>query len=190
MRQAGQTRRSPFYALWRRIVFFLVNRIFAGTRAFSVKRRLLSSVGISIGRDTRVVGPLYCTGRLTVGQACWLGRDLRIEGNGEVRIGNGCDIAPDVTFYTGGHELGDRERRAGAGRQFTQTVGDGSWLCARVTVCNEVHIGRGCVVAACACVVSDVADDSMVGGVPARTIRASLDSGGTEAAALQEMSRP
>lgn len=162
---------TPLYAIRRRAVFFLVNRIFVGTRAFSIKRRLLTSIGISIGQNTRVVGPLYCTGRLTIGNDCWIGRGFRVEGNGKVRIGDRCDIAPDVTFYTGGHELGDETRRAGAGRTFVQTVGDGSWICARVTVCEQVHIGHGCVVAACACVVADVEDDTMVGGVPAKTIR-------------------
>lgn len=170
----NDTKKNPFHALKRRAVFFLVNRIFVGTRAYSVKRRLLTSIGISIGQDTRVVGPLYCTGRLTIGQACWVGRGFRVEGNGEVRIGDQCDIAPDVTFYTGGHELGDRTRRAGTGQHCIQTVGDGSWLCARVTVCNTVSIGRGCVIAACACVVSDVADDTMVGGLPAKPIRTNM----------------
>ena len=164
-------KRLHLFGTWRRLCVFLVNHIFVGTRFFGVKRALLGGAGFDIGEGTRVVGPLHVTTELSVGRDCWVGRDFAANGNGRVRIGDRCDIAPQVSLNTGGHEIGGPERRAGKGCVYDITVGSGTWLCAGSTVLGGVSVGESCVVAACACVVSDVPDDSLVGGVPARLIR-------------------
>ena len=160
-----------FRAIKRRVVFFLVNKIYVGTRCFKRKRKLLNSIGFSIGEGTKVVGPIICTGKLSVGKDTWIGKNFAVNGNGTVVIGDRCDIAPDVTFMTGGHEIGGSERRAGKGQHFSQAVGNGVWVGGRVTIFNNVTIGDSCVIAGGACVVHDVLDNSLVGGVPAKIIR-------------------
>lgn len=152
-------------------VMFCVNHLFAGTWAFGVKRKLLRSLGYEIGAGTRVVGPLFCTGSLRIGRDCWIGRDFTVNGNGTVVIGDRCDIAPSVMFLTGGHEIGGEGRRAGKGEAYTIQVRDGAWIGARTTVLRNVTVGRGSVIAACACVVSDIPDNTLAGGVPAKVIR-------------------
>lgn len=153
------------------MVMLFVNHIFAGTHTFEAKRRLLNSIGYDIGAGTKVVGPLHCSGKLTVGRDCWIGHDLSVEGNGTVTIGDRCDIAPSVTFLTGGHAIGPSERRAGTGESYSIEVGSGTWIGARTTILRSIRIGEGCVVAACACVARDVPDNVLAGGVPARVIR-------------------
>ena len=154
-----------------RINIFLVNKVFKGTRFFEIKRKLLNKVGYQIGEGTKVVAPITCTGKLIVGKNCWLGKNLLINGNGIVTIGDNCDIAPEVTFQTGGHEIGEAYRRAGKGCIYSQTIGSGTWIGGRSTILNNTNIGNSCVIAACACVVKDVPDNSLVGGVPAKLIR-------------------
>lgn len=150
---------------------FCVNHIFAGTRAFGIKRKLLRAAGFEIGEGTKVVGPVVCTGSLKVGRNTWLGRDLTVHGNGSVEIGDNCDIAPAVMFLTGGHAIGGPERRAGKGENYTIRVGNGCWIGARATVGRSVCVGEGSVIAACACVMSDVPENAVAGGVPAKIIR-------------------
>lgn len=113
--------------LWHRVALFGVNKIYAGTnhKHFEIKRRLLNSIGFEIGSGTKVVGPIECTGKLKVGNNCWIGKNLKVNGNGSVVIGSNCDIAPEVTFQTGGHEIGDATRRAGKGIVCSQHVGNG-----------------------------------------------------------------
>ena len=149
----------------------MVNHIYAGTTKFEKKRKLLNSIGFSIGENTKVVGPIEVTGTLVVGKNCWVGKNFKVNGNGTVTIGDNCDIAPEVTFQTGGHKIGDFQRRAGEGCVFHQSVGDGTWIGGRVTILNETKIGKSCVIAGCACVTKDVEDNSLVGGVPAKVIR-------------------
>lgn len=72
---------------------------------------------------------------------------------------------------TGSHEIGTSHRRAGEGRNCTQKVGNGVWIGVGSTLVGDLVIGDGSIVAACACVVKDVPADTLVGSVPARTIR-------------------
>lgn len=150
---------------------FCVNHLFSGTKYFGVKRKLLNFAGYEIGENTRIVGPLICTGKLQIGKNCWIGRDFAVYGNGTVVIGSNCDIAPDVSFFTGGHEIGDPCRRAGEGQNYTIRVGNGTWIGARSSITNTVTIGDSCVIAACACVVKDIPESVLAGGIPAKTIR-------------------
>lgn len=119
---------------------FTLNHVLVGTKHFSLKRKLLRSIGCQIGENTKVVGPLYNTGKLLIGDNCWIGKNLTVHGNGTVRIGDNCDIAPDVTFLTGGHRVGSAEHRAGPGETYHIAVGNGAWIGARATVTMNTAI--------------------------------------------------
>ena len=160
----------------KRVVHWLVNNIFVGTSHFEKKRKLLNSIGYEIGEDTKIVGPIECSGTLKIGKNCWIGKNLKVNGNGIVTIGDNCDIGPEVTFQTGGHEIGDPQRRAGYGFNCTQTVGKGVWIGGRATILNNINIGDSSIIAGCACVIKDVEKNTIVGGVPARVIRSLEDA--------------
>ncbi len=164
---------KAFRVLKRDCARFLVNTVFAGTRPmwFEVKRKLMISLGYEIGEGTKIVGPIECYAKLRIGKNCWIGKNLIVNGNGTVVIGDNCDIAPEVTFLTGGHQIGDKQRRAGLGESYTITVGDGVWIGGRSTLLNNISVGNGAVIAACACVNKSVNENELVGGVPARVIR-------------------
>lgn len=155
----------------KRCLMWLVNRVFSGTKYFKIKRKLLHSIGYSIGEGTKVVGPIFCTASLIIGNNCWIGKNLIVNGNGRVQIGNNCDIAPEVTFLTGGHEIGFPERRAGNGEKYEIYVEDGCWIGPRSTLGRNITIGKSSVVAACSCVMKNVDPNNLVGGVPAKKIK-------------------
>lgn len=162
-----------FRGLKHRWVNFCVNKLYAGTKEkyFEKKRKLLNSIGHKIGEGTKIVGPVFCTGKLIVGKNCWIGRGFTVDGNGLVVIGDNCDIAPEVSFQTGGHKISNSERRAGEGYNMNIEVGRGCWICARATILGGVTIFDGCVIASCACVNKSVRENMLVGGVPARELR-------------------
>ena len=156
-----------FRVLKREVSLFLVNHIFAGTRPiwFEVKRKLLISLGYEIGEGTKVVGPFECHAKLKIGKSCWIGKNLIVNGNGTLTIGDNCDIAPEVTFLTGGHQIGDKQRRAGLGESYSITVGNGVWIGGRSTLLNNISVGNGALIAACACVNKSVNENELVGVV-------------------------
>lgn len=162
------------WGTYKRMILYRVNVLLAGTEAksFEKKRKLLNRLdNFEIGEGTKIVGPVEVFGSLKIGKDCWIGKNLKVNGNGTVTIGDNCDLGPEITFQTGGHEIGDATRRAGAGIVMNQAVGNGTWIGGRTTVLNNVTIGNGCVVTGCACVTRDVADNTLAGGVPAKLIR-------------------
>ena len=99
------------------IIISIINSILKGPRMFKIKRILLNSIGIKIGQNTKVVGPLHIgtEAKLVIGDECWIGRDFKVDGNGKVIIGNKCDLAPEIIVATGSREIGNNQRRAGLG---------------------------------------------------------------------------
>lgn len=154
----------------RRIIVFIINNFLSCTRFFKLKRHLLRLADIQVGEGTKVVGPLNIGNvlKLKIGKNCWIGKDLNLDGNGEVIIGDNVDIAPHVTFNTGGHYIGDKERRAGEGLVTKIEIGNGTWIGTRTLVINNTKINNGCVIAAGSVVNKDICEDTLVAGVPAK----------------------
>lgn len=152
---------------------FLVNKVYVGVKQknFEKKRKLLNAIGFEIGEGTKIVGPIFCTGKLIVGENCWIGKNFFVNGNGTVTIGNNCDIAPEVIFQTGGHIIGNKERRAGNGEVYNQFVGDGCWIGHRSTIIKNTAIGDACVIGACSLVNKNIPSNVVVAGVPAKIIK-------------------
>lgn len=155
----------------RKIYTFLINKVYVGTKYYDQKNLLMRKLGHVVGEGTKIVGPVFCTGKLIIGKNCWIGKNLFVNGNGSVFIEDNCDIAPEVIFQTGGHSIGSSERRAGKGYNRDIIVGRGSWIGARCTILGGVKIGEGCVIAACACVTKDTDANLLIGGVPAKMIK-------------------
>ena len=151
----------------------LSNHLFCGTHFFAVKRALLSASGLKIGNNTKIVGPIYFgnVSDITIGEDCWIGKNLSIHGDGKVVIGDRCDLAPDVSILTGSHQIGDQSRRAGEGISFSVTVGDGCWIGAGVKITGDTNIGKGSVIGTCALVNKNIQPNVVVAGIPAKIIR-------------------
>jgi maltose O-acetyltransferase len=90
---------------------------------------------------------------------------------GGVTIGRFVQIAANVSFETGSHELGFTAGQARADTTAPIIVEDHVWIGTGAIILPGVTIGRGAVVAAGAVVHRDVAPKTLVGGVPARFIR-------------------
>lgn len=150
---------------------FLVNNIFAGAYLFEAKRWLLNGIGYSLGEGTKVVGPVYSPGKLKTGSNCWLGRNLTIHGNGTVEIGDNCNIAPDVTFLTGGYTMNVQKSEAGEDQRASISVEEGCWVGTGAILCQNVAIGKGCMIIPGTCVMNHLPDNTLVGGVPARVMK-------------------
>lgn len=151
----------------RKYVFLMVNHFYAGTKKFSRKTKLLKSIGYSIGEGTKIVGPIYISANLIIGKNCWIGKNFEAQGNGKIIICDNCDIAPNVIINTGGHVVGDENRRAGEGIVNTITIGEGTWIGVRSTLINNISIGKGNVIAAGSVVIRSSDDNVLLAGCPA-----------------------
>lgn len=119
---------------------------------------------VKINRRAEICGPV------SIGDRTFINSDSYIRQ--QTTIGSRVLIGPFVRLISDTHELGTSEQRAGKGAVAAITVEDGVWIGASVTVIGPVTIGAGSMVAAGSVVVKDVPPNSLVGGVPARVIRA------------------
>lgn len=94
-----------------------------------------------------------------------------VDAHGPVTIGKGVAFGPQVMILTTTHEMGPTTSRAGKIITLPVVIGDGVWIGARVTILPGVTVSAGAVVAASAVVVSDLTQNGLYGGVPAKLIR-------------------
>ena len=145
------------------------------TRCFAIRRLFFRLARVRMAKPVWICGDCRVQGRgeLSIGQHSWLspGTTISTRRGAPIEIGRHCDLGPDCLILTGSHEIGDSRQRAGEVIARPVKIGDGCWIGARVTILGGVSIGRGCVVAAGAVVTRDIPDNCMVGGVPARIIR-------------------
>jgi maltose O-acetyltransferase len=142
---------------------------------YGFKNRLLHLSGIKTGKNAKVNGHtlFYGDGNLEIGDETWVGPGCRFYTNADAPIilGARCDIAPEVSFITGSHEIGDVIRRAGIGTAKEIVIEDGCWIGARVTILGGTHIGKSSIIAAGALVNEDIPENSLAAGVPARVVK-------------------
>lgn len=155
----------------KRLFLFFVNVVLRGPHFFRLKRLLLCKIGYKIGVGTKIVGPFYCSARIEIGMDCWIGKDFVADGNGWVFIGNRCDLGPNVSFQTGGHEISAVNRRAGKGCNYTQKIGDGCWIGSGAMFIKNICVGDMSVIAARALVNHDFDSNKLIVGMPARIVK-------------------
>jgi acetyltransferase-like isoleucine patch superfamily enzyme len=130
----------------------------------------LDIVGKSIlGDGTKVlIGP---GGTVSIGDNTFFDGDSRVICFESVRIGANCAIAWEVTIMDARwHRMDDQDST-----NEPVVIGDRVWIGARASILPGVTVGDGAVIATGAVVVDDVPSRSLVGGVPARVIRESVD---------------
>lgn len=162
---------QPFVRLTTWLIGLLPTISFIRTR-----NRLLRASGWRIAPDVAFFGVprLYGRGdirsRLTVGPRAMLNVGCTFELNADVTIGEDAAMGHEVLVLTSTHRLGRRGRRAGVLERGPVTVEAGAWIGSRVVILPGVRIGAGAVVMAGSLVNADVAEGSLVAGVPAEVV--------------------
>ncbi len=104
---------------------------------------------------------------LYVGDNSSVGWFVLLDARGGLFIGDNVSVASYVKFVTGSHDINSSHFEA---RFLPIYVDNYAWICTGATICQNVHIGEGAVIAAGAVVVEDVEPYTIVGGVPAKRI--------------------
>lgn len=138
-----------------------------------VRRFLLTLGGVTIGRSVCGLERVNIQSRhVTIGDGCAIGAECYIEGDGRVDIGADCLLGPQAMIITSIHPIGSHGEVSRPSEYRDVTIGEGSWLGARVTVMPGVSIGRGVIVAAGSVVTKDIeGPGGIYGGVPAKRIK-------------------
>ena len=124
-----------------------------------------------IDDSVAIVSPFYCDCgcRMTIGKNVTINKGATILSPGQVVIEDNVLIGPEVKITTVDHDLHDRHNLFHFGKV---TIKENAWICIGAIICPGVTIGKNAVVAAGAVVTKDVEPNTIVGGVPAKMIRA------------------
>lgn len=111
-------------------------------------------------------------GFLEIGARSYIGQFCVICARESITIGADCLIAEHVSIRDQDHRFGSELTTAKAG--FTTApiqIGRNVWIGAKATITKGVRIGDNSVVGANSVVTHDVPPNTVVAGVPARTLR-------------------
>ncbi|MEE8168986.1 MAG: acyltransferase [Phycisphaerae bacterium] len=158
--------------LWFHLVMFATSvlpdaELFMALRGWlvrpSLKRR---GRNLQLARGVEIA----CCEHLSVGNDVYLAYHVWIQADGDVTLEDEVVIGPFTVLASRDHLFKDGSVRFGGGVTAPIRVGRGAWLASHVVVTRWVTIGAGCTIAAGAVVRSDVPDNAVFGGVPARQI--------------------
>jgi len=133
--------------------------------------------GIRVGSGTIIMGRLawasahLAATNVVIGNRAVLNARVFIDAAAPVSIGDGASIGHDALIITTDHAIGSSQFRAAERFVKSVTIGAGAWVAAGAKILPGRTVGAGAVVAAGAVVTKDVAENTLVAGVPARKVR-------------------
>ncbi|MAL58970.1 MAG: maltose acetyltransferase [Flavobacteriaceae bacterium] len=126
------------------------------------------------GKNLWVEPPFYCDYgyNISVGNHVFFNYNCCILDVMPVTIGHNVMIAPNVQIYTATHPLEAKARNSG--KEFAKpiSIGNDVWIGGSAIICPGVTIGNRVVIAAGAVVTKNIPDDVLVGGNPAKVLKA------------------
>ncbi|MGF1747117.1 acyltransferase [Vibrio cionasavignyae] len=142
-----------------------------------VKLRYLLVRGIfeNVGKNVNIARNVSFGkgGIISIGDNSGIGEDSKLVSMGKIVIGNDVMIAPQVIILTGGHEYSDKTLLLREQPSVIKpvSIGNDSWIGARVTILPGVNIGERVIVAAGSVVTCDLESNGVYAGVPAKKIK-------------------
>ncbi len=113
-------------------------------------------------------------GSIEIGDKTWIHPRCQINAyKSDIKIGRGVDIAPNCALYSYNHgmETGKWIREQPLTSKGPIIIEDEVWLGFSTIVLSGVHIGKGAVIGAGSVVTSDIPENCIACGSPARKIR-------------------
>ncbi|ENX3946205.1 acetyltransferase [Photobacterium damselae subsp. damselae] len=138
------------------------------------QRPLLESLLGKFGSDSVIRMPFSCEygKNIFIGDQTFVNAGAVWLDNAPITIGSHVLIGPNSQLFTPTHSLDYRSRRNWETWCLPITIEDDVWIGGNVCICQGVTIGARSVVAAGSVVTSDVPPDTLVGGTPAKVIKA------------------
>ena len=117
--------------------------------------------------------PFYCDYgfHIEVGENFFANYNCTIIDVAKVKIGDNCQLAPNVSIYTAGHPVHPDSRNSLYEYGIGVTTGDNVWIGGNTVILPGVHIGSNTVIGAGSVVTKDIPDWVIAAGNPCRVIR-------------------
>jgi len=137
-----------------------------------IRTQILRMAGVNIGKSSIfwgqpvLVGPGDVEKRLRVGTYCGFNKGCLFSLEDTITIGDHVSVGHDVMFLTRDERKITTTRSVAEWSRAPITIGNGSWLGARCTICPGVTIGASSVIGAGVIVTHDVPANTLCTGAP------------------------
>ena len=117
--------------------------------------------------------PFYCDygSHIEVGKNFFANYNCMMLDVAKIKIGDNCQMAPNVAIYTAGHPVHPAARNSAYEYGIEVTIGDNVWIGGNTVIVPGVHIGSNVVIGAGSVVTKDIPDWTIAAGNPCRVIR-------------------
>lgn len=117
--------------------------------------------------------PFYCDygSHIEVGKNFFANYNCTILDVATVKIGDNCQMAPNVAIYTAGHPVHPVSRNSSYEYGIPVEIGDNVWLGGNTVILPGVRIGSNSIIGAGSVVTKDIPEWSIAAGNPCKVIR-------------------
>jgi acetyltransferase-like isoleucine patch superfamily enzyme len=140
------------------------------------KRPITLGSNVRIGSHSKLVTSTSYNNigsHITIGNNVGIGEFSYLGGGGGLDIGENTIVGQYFSCHPENHlydEITSLIRKQGVSRKGI-TIGKNCWIGAKVTILDGVTVGNNCVIAAGSVVTKSIADNLVVGGVPAKVLK-------------------
>jgi acetyltransferase-like isoleucine patch superfamily enzyme len=151
--------------------FQILNKLNATAHTDDVRKLLSKVIDQEIDSSTSVFPPFYTNygKNITLGKGVFINHACSFLDLGGITIEDDVMIAPRVNITSENHPVEVSKRKTLVPGKVT--IKKNAWIGAGASILPGVTIGKNSVVAAGAVVSKDVPDNTVVGGIPAKTIK-------------------
>ena len=123
--------------------------------------------------DAFINPPFYCDygKHIETGKYFFANYNCTLLDVAKIKIGDNCQLAPNVAIYTAGHPIHPVTRNSDYEYGKEVTIGDNVWVGGNSVICPGVKIGDNVVIGAGSVVTKDIPGNVLAAGNPCRVIR-------------------
>lgn len=147
----------------------LILRITGIIPIYFIRWLIYRGAGVKIGKGSHIYlgTQFFYPAGVEIGKGTAIGQNAFLDGRDKLKIGDHVDIASDVMIYNCEHDIESEDFHAVCA---PVEIGAYVFIGPRAIILPGVKIGKGAIIAAGAVVTKDVAEFTIVGGVPAKII--------------------
>lgn len=128
---------------------------------------------LETSEDAFINPPFYCDygNHIEVGKNFFANYNCTFLDVATIKIGDNCQIAPNVAIYTAGHPIYPTSRNSMYEYGKSVCIGDNVWIGGNSVICPGVTIGSNSVIGAGSVVTKDIPDWCIAAGNPCKVLR-------------------
>lgn len=133
------------------------------------RQAIFSLAGVKLGKKSTIhIGArFYQPKNVVIGDDTVIGDHATLDGRAKLTIGSHVALASEVMIFNSQHHIHSQDFHP---TELPVTINDYCFIGPRAIILPGVNVGRGAIVGAGAVVTKDVADFTVVAGVPAKEI--------------------